>query len=428
MIKIYRYGEVSNDEIFARPDLQTGVEDIVAGIIANVRQQGDSALFDYARQFDNAELSSLEVTEAEIDEAFALVGEEFAGILQRSAANIRKFHEAQKRQSFIINDEDGIVMGQKITPIEKAGLYVPGGTAAYPSTVLMDSIPAKIAGVSELVITTPPNADGKVNPHVLAAARTAGVDRIFKVGGAQAIAALAYGTESIPKVDKIVGPGNAFVAEAKKQVYGQVSIDMIAGPSEILAVADRKSNPRHVAADLLSQAEHDKNASAVLVTDSMELAEAVAKEIDEQLKTLPRRDIAAVSIENNGKIIVAEGDIRKALDIANEIAPEHLELCMDNPFEYLDAVKHAGSIFLGRNCPEALGDYFAGPNHTLPTSGTARFSSPLSVDDFVKKSQYTYYSKDALSRVYKDIAAFADSEGLHGHARSVRSRFEEEVD
>ena len=428
MINIYRYGEVSNDEIFARPDLQTGVEDIVAGIIANVRQQGDSALFDYARQFDNAELSSLEVTEAEIDEAFALVGEEFAGILQRSAANIRKFHEAQKRQSFIINDEDGIVMGQKITPIEKAGLYVPGGTAAYPSTVLMDSIPAKIAGVSELVITTPPNADGKVNPFVLAAARTAGVDRIFKVGGAQAIAALAYGTESIPKVDKIVGPGNAFVAEAKKQVYGQVSIDMIAGPSEILAVADRKSNPRHVAADLLSQAEHDKNASAVLVTDSMELAEAVAKEIDEQLKTLPRRDIAAVSIENNGKIIVAEGDIRKALDIANEIAPEHLELCMDNPFEYLDAVKHAGSIFLGRNCPEALGDYFAGPNHTLPTSGTARFSSPLSVDDFVKKSQYTYYSKDALSRVYKDIAAFADSEGLHGHARSVRSRFEEEVD
>ena len=348
--------------------------------------------------------------------------------LHWSAANIRKFHEAQKRQSFIINDEDGIVMGQKIIPIEKAGLYVPGGTAAYPSTVLMDSIPAKIAGVSELVITTPPNAEGKVNPYVLAAARTAGVDRIFKVGGAQAIAALAYGTESIPKVDKIVGPGNAFVAEAKKQVYGQVSIDMIAGPSEILAVADRKSNPRHVAADLLSQAEHDKNASAVLVTDSMELAEAVAKEIDEQLKTLPRRDIAAVSIENNGKIIVAEGDIRKALDIANEIAPEHLELCMDNPFEYLDAVKHAGSIFLGRNCPEALGDYFAGPNHTLPTSGTARFSSPLSVDDFVKKSQYTYYSKDALSRVYKDIAAFADSEGLHGHARSVRSRFEEEVD
>ncbi|MBQ1545539.1 MAG: histidinol dehydrogenase [Clostridia bacterium] len=428
MIKIYRYGEVSNDEIFARPDLQTGVESIVAGIIANVRQQGDSALFDYAKQFDKAELSSLEVTEAEIDEAFALVGEEFAGILQRSAANIRKFHEAQKRQSFIINDEDGIVMGQKIIPIEKAGLYVPGGTAAYPSTVLMDSIPAKIAGVSELVITTPPNADGKVNPYVLAAARTAGVDRIFKVGGAQAIAALAYGTESIPKVDKIVGPGNAFVAEAKKQVYGQVSIDMIAGPSEILVVADCMSNPRHVAADLLSQAEHDKNASAVLITDSMELAEAVAKEIDEQLKTLPRRDIAAVSIENNGKIIVAEGDIRKALDIANEIAPEHLELCMDNPFEYLDAVKHAGSIFLGRNCPEALGDYFAGPNHTLPTSGTARFSSPLSVDDFVKKSQYTYYTKDALSRVYKDIAAFADSEGLHGHARSVRSRFEEEVD
>jgi len=428
MIKIFPYGEVSNEEIFARPDLSTGVEDVVAEILATVRRDGDAALYEYGRKFDKADLTTLEVTEAEIEEAFQIVGEDFAGVLRRSAANIRKFHERQVRNSFIINDEDGIVIGQKVIPVEKAGLYVPGGTAAYPSTVLMDSIPAKIAGVSELVITTPPGPDGKVNPYVLAAARTAGVDRIFKVGGAQAIAALAYGTETVPKVDKIVGPGNAFVAEAKKQVYGTVSIDMIAGPSEILVVADAGSDPRHVAADMLSQAEHDKNASAVLVTDSMDLAQKVAAEIDRQLETLPRRDIASVSIENNGKIIVAEGDLRKAIDIANEIAPEHLELCVDAPFDYLDAIKHAGSIFLGRNCPEALGDYFAGPNHTLPTSGTARFSSPLSVDDFVKKSQYTYYTKDALSRVYKDIATFADHEGLHGHARSVRSRFEDEVE
>ena len=428
MIKIYRYGEVSNDEIFARPDLKTGVEDVVAEIISNVRSGGDASLFEYSRKFDKAELTSLEVSDEEIEEAFEIVGDHFADILKRAAANIRKFHSHQVRNSFIINDEDGIVCGQKVMPIEKVGLYVPGGTAAYPSTVLMDSIPAKIAGCSEIVITTPPGPDGKINPFILAAAKTAGVDRLFKVGGAQAVAALAYGTETVPKVDKIVGPGNAFVAEAKKQVFGTVSIDMIAGPSEILVVADSTCDPRHVAADMLSQAEHDKNASAVLVTDSYKLAEAVAAEIDEQLKTLPRSEIATVSIENNGKIIVSEGDIRKAIDIANEIAPEHLELCMDNPFDYLDSVKHAGSIFMGKNCPEALGDYFAGPNHTLPTSGTARFSSPLSVDDFVKKSQYTYYTKDALGRVYKDIAEFADHEGLHGHARSVLSRFEDKVD
>ncbi len=424
MIKIYRYGEVSNDEIFARPDMKTGVEDVVADIIATVREKGDAALYDYARQFDKAELSALEVSEAEIEAAFAVVGD-FRRVLERAAANIQKFHEKQVRNSFLINDEDGIVMGQKIIPVDKAGLYVPGGTAAYPSTVLMDAIPAKIAGVGELVITTPPGPDGAVNPYVLAAAKVAGVDRIFKVGGAQAVAALAYGTETVPKVDKIVGPGNAFVAEAKKQVFGVVSIDMIAGPSEVLCVADAKSDPRHVAADLLAQAEHDKRASAVLITDSMELAEQVAAEIDRQLKTLPRTEIATASIENNGKIIVTE-DLRTAIDVANEIAPEHLELCMDDPFDWLDAVRHAGSIFMGRNCPEPLGDYFAGPNHTLPTGGTAKFSSPLSVDDFVKKTQYTYYTRDALSRVYEDIADFADHEGLHGHARSIRSRFEDD--
>lgn len=424
MMKIYRYGEVSNDEIFARPDMKTGVEDVVADIIANVRARGDAALFEYCRKFDKAELTTLEVSEAEIDEAFDVIGD-FRRVLERAAANIAKFHEKQLRNSFIINDEDGIVMGQKVIPMDKAGLYVPGGTAAYPSTVLMDAVPAKIAGVGELVITTPPGPDGKVNPYVLAAAKVAGVDRILKVGGAQAIAALAYGTETVPKVDKIVGPGNAFVAEAKKQVFGIVSIDMIAGPSEVLCVADAKSDPRHVAADLLAQAEHDKNASAVLVTDSMELAEQVAAEVDRQLKTLPRTEIATASIENNGKIIVAD-DLRQAIDIANEIAPEHLELHMDNPFDYLDAVRHAGSIFMGRNCPEPLGDYFAGPNHTLPTLGTAKFSSPLSVDDFVKKTQYTYYTRDALSRVYEDIADFADHEGLHGHARSIRSRFEDD--
>lgn len=424
MIKIYKYGEVSNDEIFARPDMKTGVEDVVADIIATVRAKGDEALFDYGKKFDKADLTTLEVSEAEIDEAFDLVGD-FRRVLERATANIRNFHEKQLRNSFIINDEDGIVMGQKVIPVDKAGLYVPGGTAAYPSTVLMDAIPAKIAGVSELVITTPPGPNGKVNPYVLAAAKVAGVDRIFKVGGAQAVAALAYGTETVPKVDKIVGPGNAFVAEAKKQVFGVVSIDMIAGPSEVLCVADAKSNPRHVAADLLAQAEHDKNASAVLVTDSMELAEKVAAEIDRQLKTLPRTEIATASVENNGKIIVTD-DLRQAIDIANEIAPEHLELHMDNPFDYLDAVRHAGSIFMGRNCPEPLGDYFAGPNHTLPTLGTAKFSSPLSVDDFVKKTQYTYYTRDALSRVYEDIADFADHEGLHGHARSIRSRFEDD--
>ena len=313
-----------------------------------------------------------------------------------------------------------------MTPIEKVGLYVPGGTAAYPSTVLMDAIPAKIAGCSEIIMVTPPSASGKVNPVILAAAKVAGVTRIFKMGGAQAIAALAYGTESVPRVDKIVGPGNAYVAEAKKQVFGRVSIDMIAGPSEILVVADSTCNPKFVAADLLSQAEHDRMASAVLVTDTYALAEAVSAELERQIPLLPRADIARESIDKNGKIIVTEGNLMLAIDIANEIAPEHLELCMDNPFDYLDKVKHAGSIFMGKYCPEALGDYFAGPNHTLPTSGTARFSSPLSVDDFVKKSQFTYYTRNALSKVADKVAYFAEREGLSAHARSATVRFEDE--
>ena len=425
MIKIYNYGEVDNSEIFLRPDMKTGVEDTVADIIKNVRENGDQALFEYAKKFDGAELTSLEVTKEEIDEALSLVSSDLIRVLEKAAKNIRKFHERQVRNSFIINDEDGIVMGQKVMPIEKAGLYVPGGTAAYPSTVLMDSIPAKIAGVKEVSIVTPPSKDGKINPVILAAAKVAGVDRIFKVGGAQAIAALAYGTETIPRVYKIVGPGNAFVAEAKKQVFGTVSIDMIAGPSEILVVADSTCNPRFVAADMLSQAEHDKMASAVLVTDSRELAERVSAEIEEQLPKLPRADIARASIDNNGKIIVAKDDLKLAIEIANEIAPEHLELCMDNPFEYLSDVKNAGSIFMGKNCPESLGDYLAGPNHTLPTSGTAKFSSPLSVDDFVKKTQYTYFSRDALSQVADDIAIFAEAEGLRAHALSATKRFEE---
>ena len=423
MIKIMKYGEVSKDEIFARGETSFDVTDIVTDIIENVKQNGDKALFEYAEKFDKAKLSSLEVTEEEIEEAFNKVEPKFIEIIKTAAQNIRNFHEKQVRNSFIINEQDGIVTGQKVTPIEKVGLYVPGGTAAYPSTVLMDSIPAKIAGCSEICIATPPSADGKVNPVILAAAKIAGVDRIFKMGGAQAIAALAYGTQTVPKVDKIVGPGNAFVAEAKRQVFGRVSIDMIAGPSEILVIADGKSNPKFVAADLLSQAEHDKMASAVLVTDSMELAVKVQAEIENQLKALPREEIARTSIDNNGKIIVAD-NIADVIDVSNEIAPEHLELCVDNPFDYLDKIKNAGSIFMGRYCPEALGDYYAGANHTLPTSGTARFSSPLSVDDFVKKSQYTYYTKYALKKVAEDVAFFAEKEGLTAHARSATIRFE----
>ncbi len=425
MIKIMKYGEVPNSEIFARVNMKTNIEDVVADIIKNVIERKDEAVKGYCEKFDGVKLDTLRVTDAEIEEAYKSMDAEFVRILEDAACNIRNFHKRQVRNSFIISETNGVVIGQKVIPVEKVGLYVPGGTAAYPSTVLMDSIPAKIAGCSEIVMVTPPMKDGKVNPVILTAAKIAGVDKIFKVGGAQAVAALAYGTESIPKVDKIVGPGNAFVAEAKKQVFGIVSIDMIAGPSEILVVADNTCNPKYVAADLLSQAEHDKMASAVLVTDNMDFAKAVSAELERQIPMLPRCEIARASIDNNGKIIVAD-DIKCVIDIANEIAPEHLELCVDNPFDYLDSIKHAGSIFMGKYCPEALGDYFAGPNHTLPTSGTARFSSPLSVDDFVKKTQYTYYTKDALSKVADDIAYFAEKEGLSAHAKSATIRFEDE--
>ena len=417
--------ETITPKIFSRAVAQVDVSAVVSEIIAAVRTEGDKALFRYGAQFDKVEFSALEVSQAEKDAAMEALDPAFLDILREAAENIRAFHRQQVRSSFILTDRPGVVMGQKILPIEKVGLYVPGGTAAYPSTVLMDSIPAKIAGCRELVIVTPPGKDGKVPAAILAAAQIAGVDRIFKVGGAQAVAALAYGTESVPKVDKIVGPGNAFVAEAKKQVFGTVAIDMIAGPSEILVLADGTCDARIVAADLLSQAEHDKLASAVLVTDSAELAQAVAEEIERQLSILPREEIARASIENNGKIIVT-GDLAAAIDVANALAPEHLELCVDNPFDYLDRITHAGSIFLGKNCPEALGDYLAGPNHTLPTSGTARFSSPLSVDDFVKKSQYTYFTRDALGRVADHVAAFARQEGLEAHARSATVRFEGE--
>lgn len=426
MIKIYKYGEVANEEIFARVEPKMNVEQIVSDILENVKKFGDFALIDYTKKFDGVCINALQVTKEEIEEAYNSVEPEFIKILEKAAKNITTFHSMQKRDGFKIENPDGTIMGQKIIPVDRAGLYVPGGTAAYPSTVLMDSIPAKIAGVKELIMVTPPDKQGKINPAILAAAKVAGVDKIFKVGGAQAIAALAYGTESIPKVDKIVGPGNAFVAEAKKQVFGIVSIDMIAGPSEILIVADEKSNPAHLAADLLSQAEHDRLASAVLVTTSMDLAKKVSEEIEKQLKQLPREEIARESIDNNGKIIVADC-LESAIDIANEIAPEHLELVVDNPFDYLDKIRHAGSVFMGRYCPEALGDYMAGANHTLPTSGTAKFSSPLSVDDFIKKTQFTYYTKEALSNIAEDVFYFAEKEGLSAHAKSavIRVRNEE---
>ena len=421
MIKVYEYGAVSDNEIFARTSSSQDVSGVVAPIIADVRSRGDQALRDYTRKFDGVDIDSIEVPRSEIEAAFSASEAEFIRVLEKAAGNIRSYHSRQKRESFVISEDKGIVLGQKIVPVAVAGIYVPGGTAAYPSTVLMDTIPAKIAGVGQVVMVTPPGRDGRISQAVLAAARVAGVDRVFRVGGAQAVAALAYGTQSIPKADKIVGPGNIFVAEAKKQVSGVVSIDMIAGPSEILIIADGASDPRVVAADMLSQAEHDRNASAVLVTDSRTLADKVAKELEVQLSVLPRQEIARASIETNGKIIIASS-IEQAIEISDRIAPEHLEVCVDNPFDYLDSIRNAGSVFLGRSCPEALGDYLAGPNHTLPTSGTARFSSPLSVDDFIKKYQFTYYTPQALSAVADDIALFARREGLEAHARSALVR------
>ena len=425
MIPIYDFDQVSPEEIFSRETDRADVSGAVAAIIADVRQNGDSALLRYARDFDHAELTAVEVPREAMEAAARGLDSDLRAVMEEAAANIRDFHRRQRRESFVVSEKDGVILGQKITPIEKVGLYIPGGTAAYPSSVLMNAIPAKLAGCREIVMVSPPTCGGDVNPVILAAAYIAGVDRVFRCGGAQAVAALAYGTETVPRVDKIVGPGNAYVAEAKRQVFGQVAIDMIAGPSEILVVADGKSNPKWVAADLLSQAEHDKMASAVLVTDDMALARAVQAEIERQLPALPRADIARASIDNHGKIIVTP-DLLRALDVANQLAPEHLELCVDQPFDYLARVRNAGSIFLGRSCPEALGDYLAGPNHTLPTSGTARFSSPLSVDDFVKKSQFTYYTAAALEAVQGKIAAFARQEGLEAHARSAEIRFETE--
>ena len=425
MMKLYRLEDLTPDQILNR-DLRAeqDVEEVVDAIIADVRARGDAALRDYALRFDGARLEELEVSAQEMDQALADADPYFLDTLRMAAANIEAFHRRQLRDNFVMTEQDGVILGQKYTPVERAGVYVPGGTAAYPSTVLMDVIPARVAGVPEIVMVTPAGRDGRVDPAILAAASVAGVTRIFKAGGAQAVAALAYGTESVPAVDKIVGPGNIYVATAKRKVYGKVGIDMIAGPSEILVLADGGCSPAWVAADLLSQAEHDRLASPVLVTDSEALALAVQAEVEAQLDALPRRDIARASVETGGKIILC-GSLDQAVDVCNIIAPEHLELCVEDPFALLGRIKNAGSIFLGRNVPEALGDYFAGPNHTLPTSGTARFSSPLGVDDFVKRSSFIYYTREALGRVKDRIAGFAEAEGLHAHARSVTIRYEE---
>ncbi len=423
MIKIMKYGVVSEDEIFSRSSSSKDVSSVVSSIIKDVQEKGDEALREYTKKLDGADISEIEVSKEEIKAAADSMDSEFMRVLEKAASNIRKYHSKQVRNSFVMTEENGIVLGQKIVPVSVAGIYVPGGTAAYPSTVLMDTIPAKIAGCGSVIMVSPPGKDGKLNPAVLASAYVAGVDRVFRVGGAQAIAALAYGTETIPRSDKIVGPGNIYVAEAKKQVSGVVSIDMIAGPSEILVIADSGANAAFVAADLLSQAEHDRMATAILLTDSADLAAAVQRELETQLAALPRAQIARASIDQNGRIILTDS-IAQAVELANELAPEHLELSVDAPFDYLDRIQNAGSVFLGRYSCESLGDYYAGPNHTLPTMGTARFSSPLGVDDFVKKSSFTYYTRQALLRAADDVALFAESEGLHAHARAVTIRKE----
>ena len=414
MIKIIEAKDFSRDELKIEA---VNVTETVRKIIDDVKLNGDKAVINYEAKFDGVNLESLEVSEGEIDEALKLVGDEYISMLERAAENIREFHSKQVRNGFAFTRKNGAILGQLIMPLERVGLYVPGGTASYPSSVLMNAIPAKIAGCDEIYIATPP----KIKNEIIAAAHVAGVNKIFKMGGAQAVAALAYGTESVRKVDKIVGPGNIFVAEAKRQVFGRVAIDMIAGPSEILIIADENNNPSYLAADMLAQSEHDKLASAILLTTSHELAERVSSEIEAQILKLSRHDIARISVDNQGRIILVE-NISQAVKIANEIAPEHLEICTRNPFEILPQIRNAGSIFLGSYSPEALGDYFAGPNHTLPTMGTARFSSPLSVDDFIKKSQYIYYTPEALNEAANDIERFANSEGLTGHARSVTIR------
>jgi histidinol dehydrogenase len=424
MIKTMKYtnmvelkNELSRSQ-FSHDDVNT----IVKNILDDVKLRGDQALYDYNKKFDNVSLSSLQVTEKEIEDAFNRLDNELLDVIRYSHENIVRYHTKQKRNDFLDKDTDGVILGQIINPIEKVGIYVPGGTAAYPSTVLMNAVPAKVAGVEEIVMVTPPNEDGTISDVILAAAKIAGVTKIFKVGGAQAVAALSYGTETIPAVYKIVGPGNIFVAMAKKMVFGEVAIDMVAGPSEVLIISDDSSDPVHIAADLLSQAEHDKLAACILVTTSEELAKSVAVEIESQLAELPRQEIARESINNNGRIIIAKS-IEEAILISNEIAPEHLELAVMDPFALLSKIKNAGSIFLGHNTPEPLGDYLAGPNHTIPTSGTAKFASPLSVDDFIKKSSVIYYSKEALEKVKDKVILFAESEGLTAHANSVRKRF-----
>ncbi len=421
MIKILKAFETSAEQLFERTTQTADVSEVVKGIIENVAKNGDKALFEYTEKFDRAKLESLEVSEDELNDALIAIDPEFLGVMIEAADNIRAFHKNQLRSGFVISEKPGVVMGQKILPIEKVGIYVPGGTASLPSSVLMNAIPAKLAGCPEIIMTTPCGPSGKIAPEILAAAKIAGVSKIFKLGGAQAIAALAYGTESVPKVDKIVGPGNQYVAEAKRQVFGRVAIDMIAGPSEILIIADSTADPDRLAADLLSQAEHDKLATAVLVTDCEEIAKKTAERLEIRLKDLSRREIAEASIDRNGKIIICK-NIAEAVALSNQIAPEHLEICVESPFDLLGEIKNAGSIFLGHYCPEPLGDYFAGPNHTLPTSGTARFSSPLSVDDFIKKSQFTYFTEGAFKEVAEKVAAFAEKESLTAHAKSALAR------
>ena len=424
MIKVINYKECKSlDDILLRSQFShDDVNEKVKAILEDVKKNGDNALKKYSKMFDNAEIETLEVTEKEIEEAYNRVDDKFKETLKLAYNNIEKFHKKQLRNSYITNEEDGIVMGQIINPIEKVGVYIPGGTAVYPSTVLMNVIPAKVAGVNEIILVSPPNKEGKINDNILAAAKIAGVNRVFKTGGAQAIAALSYGTESIPKVYKIVGPGNIYVAMAKRLVFGEVSIDMVAGPSEVLIIADEIANHIHIASDMLAQAEHDKLASSILVTTSKEIAEKTKEELYKQLEKLSRKDIASESIENNGRIIITE-TIDEAIYISNEIAPEHLEISIKEPFSVLSKIKNAGSIFLGDYTPEALGDYLSGANHVIPTSGTAKFASPLSVDDFIKKSYITYYTKDALSKVKDNIINFAKHESLEAHANSVKVRF-----
>ncbi len=424
MIKTYNIKDIPVSEILKREESAVSVSDIVSDMIKNVRENGDAALREYTKRFDRVELDSIVVSQSEIDEAVASIDESFMSILRQAKANIERYHRCQLRSGYALTDKEGVILGQRVMPIEKVGVYVPGGSAPLPSSVLMNLIPAKLAGVPFLAVATPPRADGTVDPAILASASLAGADVIYKMGGAQAIAALAYGTETVSAVYKIVGPGNAFVAEAKRQVFGRVGIDMIAGPSEIIVLADATCDPTVVAADMLSQAEHDRLASAILVTDSEELAAGVANELERQLPLLPRFDIARASIDKYGKIIITD-TFSRAIDMVNELAPEHLEVMVDDPFAVLSEIRNAGSVFLGKNCPEPLGDYFAGTNHVLPTSGTAKFSSPLSVDDFVKKSSYIYYTREALEREAYSVNEFARHEQLDAHAKSAVVRFEE---